>query len=178
MDFNELFKNASMGDEVALEELIDAAEQGEADAQYLLSCLYEQDGPLKNEEQADYWLDMAVYNGHEQAKQKYYEKPLKPIKNLFAEDEALVSPDSPQSHSDFNGSAVTDENPIVIGNNDEETPPKSYTAEIIGIVISIGLIIAGLSGDFVLRGTNSSIALVLAGAVFLIYDIFKLTNKT
>ena len=178
MDFNELFKNASMGDEIALEELIDAAEQGEADAQFLLSCLYEQDGPLKNEEQADYWLDMAVYNGHEQAKQKYYEKPLKPIKNLFAEDEVLASADSPQSHSDFNGSEVTDENPVVIGSNDEETPPKSYTAQIIGIVISIGLIIAGLSGEFVLRGTNSSIALVLAGAGFLIYDILKLTNRT
>lgn len=178
MDFNELFKKASLGDEIALEELIDAAEQGEADAQFLLSCLYEQDGPQKNEEQADYWLDMAAYNGHEQAKQKYYEKPLKPIKNLFAEDEALASADSPQSHSDFNGSAVTDENPIVSGSNNEETPPKSYTAQIIGIVISIGLIIAGLSGEFVLRGTNSSIALVFVGAGFLIYDILKLTNRT
>lgn len=176
MEYEELNKKASLGDENALEELIGYAEQGEADAQFLLSCLYEQDGPLKNEELADYWLDMAVYNGHEQAKQKYYEKPLKPIKNLFAEDETLASADSPQSHSDFNGSAVTDENPIVSGSNDEGAPPKSYTAQIIGIVISIGLIIAGLSGEFVLRGTNSSIALVLAGVGLLIYDIFKLTN--
>lgn len=178
MEYEELNKKASLGDDNALEELIGYAEQGEADAQFLLSCLYEQDGPLKNEEQADYWLDMAVYNGHEQAKQKYHEKPLKPIKNFFAEDESLASADSPQSNSDFNGSAVTDENPIVSGSNDEETPPKSYTAQIIGIVISIGLIIAGLSGEFVLRGTNSSIALVLAGAGFLIYDIWKLTNGT
>lgn len=176
MEYEELNKKASLGDDNALEELIGYAEQGEADAQFLLSCLYEQDGPLKNEELADYWLDMAVYNGHEQAKQKYYEKPLKPIKNIFAEDEALASADSPQSHSDFNGSAVTDENPIVSGSNGEEAPPKSYTAQIIGIVISIGLIIAGLSGEFVLRGTNSSIALVLAGVGLLIYDIFKLTN--
>ncbi len=45
---------------------------------------------------------------------------------------------------------------------------------IIGIIISIGLIIAGLSGDFVLRGTNSSIALVIFGVVFLIWDVIKL----
>lgn len=45
---------------------------------------------------------------------------------------------------------------------------------IIGIIISIGIIIAGLSGEFVLRGTNSSIALVVAGVIFLIIDIIGL----
>ena len=42
---------------------------------------------------------------------------------------------------------------------------------IIGLLISIGLIVAGLSGDFVLKGTESSTALVVAGVVFLIIDI-------
>lgn len=44
-------------------------------------------------------------------------------------------------------------------------------SRIIGILLSIGLIIAGLSGAFVLRGTNSSTALVIAGIIYLIWDI-------
>lgn len=44
-------------------------------------------------------------------------------------------------------------------------------SRIIGILLSIGLIIAGLSGAFVLRGTNSSTALVVAGIIYLIWDI-------
>lgn len=47
----------------------------------------------------------------------------------------------------------------------------------LGIIISIGLIIAGLSGEFVLRGTGSSIALVGVGVIFLVYDIMKLSNE-
>ena len=81
MNYEELYTKASKGDESALEELVDYAEHGEADAQYWLSCLYEMDGPLNNEEQADYWLDMAAFNGNEKAKKKLYERPLKPIKN-------------------------------------------------------------------------------------------------
>ena len=87
MNYEELYMKASKGEENALEELVEYAEQGEADAQYLLSCLYEMDGPMKNEEQADYWLDMAAYNGNECAKQKLYERPLRPIKNNKDEEE-------------------------------------------------------------------------------------------
>ncbi|MBQ9545907.1 MAG: hypothetical protein IJU90_01280 [Bacteroidales bacterium] len=47
-------------------------------------------------------------------------------------------------------------------------------SRIIGIIISIVLIIAGLSGSFVLKGTNSSIALVVVGAIWLAYDLFML----
>lgn len=47
---------------------------------------------------------------------------------------------------------------------------------IIGMIISIGLIIAGISGDFVLKGTDSSMALIIAGVLFLIYDIYKLVK--
>ena len=86
MNYEELYKKGTGGNDNALEELIGYAEQGEADAQYWLSCLYEMDGPLKNEEQADYWLEMAGYNGNEQAKQKLYERPLKPIKNKRDEE--------------------------------------------------------------------------------------------
>lgn len=178
MNYEELYTKASKGDESALEELVDYAEHGEADAQYWLSCLYEMDGPLKNEEQADYWLDIAAFNGNQQAKQKLSARPLRPVKNLFAEDETLASADSLQSPTDTNGSGVADENPIVNSSKNVETPKKDYTAQIIGIVISIGLIIAGASGEFVLRGTKSSVALVLVGAGLLIYDIVKLIDKT
>lgn len=48
---------------------------------------------------------------------------------------------------------------------------------IIGLLISIGLLIAGLSGEFVLRGTDSSVALVIAGVVFLVFDIIGIIRE-
>lgn len=42
---------------------------------------------------------------------------------------------------------------------------------VFGIIISIVIIGLGLSGQFVLKGTNSSTALVIAGVVFLIIEI-------
>ena len=50
--------------------------------------------------------------------------------------------------------------------------------KIFGLLISIGLIIAGLSGDFVLAGTNSSTALVIAGVIFLIIDIVGIVRAS
>jgi len=50
--------------------------------------------------------------------------------------------------------------------------------KIFGLLISIGLIIAGLSGDFVLVGTNSSTALVIAGVIFLIIDIVGIVRAS
>lgn len=47
---------------------------------------------------------------------------------------------------------------------------------IFGIIVSLGLIFGGLSRQFVLRGTNSSTALVIFGVGFLIYDIFRLIS--
>ncbi|MBR1808800.1 MAG: hypothetical protein IJ776_05395 [Paludibacteraceae bacterium] len=47
---------------------------------------------------------------------------------------------------------------------------------IFGLLISIALIIMGLSGQFVLKGTDSSIALVVAGVVFLIFDIIGIVR--
>ncbi len=39
------------------------------------------------------------------------------------------------------------------------------------MLISIAMIIGGLTGTLALRGTNSSTALVVAGVIFLIIDI-------
>ena len=59
-------------------------------------------------------------------------------------------------------------------------PPRSgggsMGGKIFGLVISIGLIIGGLSGQMVLRGTDSSAALVVAGIIFLILDIISLAT--
>jgi hypothetical protein len=38
------------------------------------------------------------------------------------------------------------------------------------------LIIAGLSGEFVLKGTDSGIALVIAGLIYLIWDIISIVR--
>jgi len=48
---------------------------------------------------------------------------------------------------------------------------------IINLIISIIFIIGGLSGNLVLRGTNSSIALVIAGFVFLGISIYRLVTN-
>lgn len=52
-----------------------------------------------------------------------------------------------------------------------------YSSDVFGILISLGLIFGGLSGRMVLRGTNSSPALVVAGIVFLILDIVTMVKK-
>jgi hypothetical protein len=45
---------------------------------------------------------------------------------------------------------------------------------VVGLLVSALLIIGGLSGQFVLRGTNSSRALVAVGFAFLVFDIFRI----
>ena len=52
-----------------------------------------------------------------------------------------------------------------------------YGGDILGMLFSVFLIIGGLSGRMVLRFTNSSPALVVAGFVFLAWDIFALFKK-
>lgn len=98
MTIEELYSKVSLGDEKALEELIDYANQGEADAQFLLSCLYENDGPLNDEEQSDYWLEMAAYNGNQEAKKKLSDRPLKPIKSNLFDDDTIQSSEEPEDH--------------------------------------------------------------------------------
>ncbi len=56
---------------------------------------------------------------------------------------------------------------------------QSMAWKVIGLFISIGLILGGLSGEMVLRGTESSGALVVFGVIFLIYDIWTIaTHKS
>lgn len=47
---------------------------------------------------------------------------------------------------------------------------------IIGIIISLVMIIGGLSGELALRGTNSSTALVVLGFVFLAIEVFRIVR--
>ena len=47
---------------------------------------------------------------------------------------------------------------------------------IIGILVSVALIIMGLSGEYVLKGTESSTALVVVGVLFLIVDIIGIVR--
>jgi len=56
-------------------------------------------------------------------------------------------------------------------------PKAGYSGDVFGILVSLGLIFGGLSGRMVLRGTNSSPALVVAGVVFLILDIVTMVSK-
>lgn len=53
--------------------------------------------------------------------------------------------------------------------------------KVIQLFISAGLVAGGLSGKLVLRGTDSSAALVAVGALWLIFDVIQLvsfSNKT
>jgi hypothetical protein len=50
------------------------------------------------------------------------------------------------------------------------------TGKIISLVLSIALIIAGLSGEFVLIGTESGLALAVAGFIWLIWDIISIVR--
>lgn len=56
------------------------------------------------------------------------------------------------------------------------TGDNKMVGRIIGLIISIALIIAGLSGSFVLKGTNSSMALVVFGVVLLVFDIIGISR--
>lgn len=44
--------------------------------------------------------------------------------------------------------------------------------KIIGLLVGIGFIIGGLSGRFVLAGTNSSELLIIAGVVIVVADLY------
>ncbi|MBR0092244.1 MAG: hypothetical protein IJP92_11145 [Lachnospiraceae bacterium] len=59
----------------------------------------------------------------------------------------------------------------------QSTRKTGYGGNIMSMLFSILLIFGGASGQFVLRGTNSSMALVIAGVVFLALDIFSMVRK-
>ena len=55
---------------------------------------------------------------------------------------------------------------------------RGLGGKIFGLIVSVVLIIGGLSGKLVLRGTNSSTALVVAGVIFLIIDIYQVVTHS
>ena len=57
-------------------------------------------------------------------------------------------------------------------------PKKGFGGDVWGILISIFMIFGGFSGEFVLRGTTSSKALVIVGFFFLAFDIYNFKVKS
>jgi len=47
-----------------------------------------------------------------------------------------------------------------------------------GIVVGIALMIAGLSGEYVLKGTNSSLGLAVLGFLVLLYGIYSVRRRS
>lgn len=109
---------------------------------------------------------LTLYEEPPQESQPHFEEPLPQQEPLMLNEEPqqepipLVEPPLPL------------EQPPV----QEESSKKGLVGKIIGLLISIGLIIGGLSGDYVLRGTESSTALVVFGCLFLVGDIISLAT--
>lgn len=59
----------------------------------------------------------------------------------------------------------------------EERASGTSVGLVISIIISLVMIIGGLAEKLVLRGTNSSIALVVVGAALLVIDVIKLIKR-
>ena len=66
---------------------------------------------------------------------------------------------------------------VMAGSGFQAPVNRSYSGDIFGILVSIGLIFGGASGRMVLRGTDSSPALVVAGILFLVWDIVSIVRK-
>lgn len=66
---------------------------------------------------------------------------------------------------------------VMAGSGFQAPVNRSYSGDIFGILVSVGLIFGGASGRMVLRGTDSSPALVVAGILFLIWDIVSIVRK-
>jgi hypothetical protein len=47
----------------------------------------------------------------------------------------------------------------------------------LNIIIGAVMIIGGLSGSLVMRGTGSGVALAVLGAVFVVIGVFRLRNR-
>lgn len=92
-----------------------------------------------------------------------------PWKQYFADD-------------DF-GSGVPVESPVSSAAAQTSEPERqrggSVVGRIMGLIISLVMIIGGLSGVLVLKGTNSGIALAVVGILLLVFEIVMLvvSNK-
>lgn len=154
-NFNNIMTQALQGDNSAFKKLEYLAGSGNVEAQYYLALYYEQslNVPLKDNPNYIWWIEKAANQDFLDAKARFLA-----VQGL-------------QSEQTADGKTMIEEG------HKEDTKKGSHTGAIIGIFISIGLIIAGLSGEFVLRGTNSSTALVVVGCLYLIYDIVKLAGQ-
>lgn len=160
MKYEELYNQAMKGDDGALESLDAKAAGGDYEAQYVLSFIYDNvESPFKDTNLGMHWLKTSASYGYEPALKKIKEFPDEVKRQYGLESKGDSYIEKYFQESD---------------NYQASNKKDNTTSSIIGIIISIGLIIAGLSGEFVLIGTNSSIALVVAGCIFLIIDIIKL----
>ena len=77
MNYEELYEKAYSGDLSALKELESEAGSGNAEAQYVLSCVYDNvTSPFRNVELGMYWLKKSSDYGYELAVKKIRELPL------------------------------------------------------------------------------------------------------
>ena len=77
MYYEELYENVCSGDVSALKELESEAGAGNAEAQYVLSCVYDNvTSPFRNVELGMYWLKKSSDNGYEPATKRINELPL------------------------------------------------------------------------------------------------------
>lgn len=78
--------------------------------------------------------------------------------------------------SDFNSNVVTP-TPSASAQTSEvkDHGGGSIVGRIIGLVISLVMIVGGLSGTLVLKGTNSSTALAIIGGLLLVFEIVMFT---
>lgn len=77
MNYDELYSQAMNGDTVALKELKYDAGRGVAQAQFVLSCVYDNtESPFRNVELAMYWLKTSAGYDYEPAKKKIKELPI------------------------------------------------------------------------------------------------------
>ncbi len=73
------------------------------------------------------------------------------------------------------GNEETDYSPVPPVTNDGQEGIS--VGLIISIIISVIMIIGGLTGELVLRGTGSSAALVVVGVILLVIDIVKIVSR-
>lgn len=77
MNYEDHYEKACSGDTSALKELDRQAGAGNAEAQYLLSCVYDNvTSPFRNVELGMYWLKKSSDNGYEPATKRIKELPL------------------------------------------------------------------------------------------------------
>lgn len=72
------------------------------------------------------------------------------------------------------GEIETPEEPLSPDEDEESDVGSKIVWRVIGIVISLVMIVGGLSGLLVLRGTNSGIALTVVGIILLVIDVIGL----